>query len=176
MKLYHYIHKNNNALTCGIMSFAQNRQADLSYYYKRSGGKTTHAEIVKWMESCFVGRSRGIRGFTEPIRWSEHNRKCLKYFNDECDCFAIDIDALKHDELLEAVYVSPSVMEQSPPNTENDVDELLLKLNNVEDIDYTPIDWNICDDATGKRFAYVRYYLIVVKGGIIPPQYITLQK
>lgn len=39
MKLYHYITKGNSALTEGILSFAKNPNADLSYYYKRTGGK-----------------------------------------------------------------------------------------------------------------------------------------
>lgn len=67
MKLYHYITKGNTALKEGILSFARNPQADLSYYYKRSG-QTTHEGIVQWMENCFEGRSRGIRGFSEPIK------------------------------------------------------------------------------------------------------------
>lgn len=62
-KLYHYITKGNNALKQGILSFANNPQADLHYYYKRTGGETTHSGIVKWMENCFEGRSRAIRGF-----------------------------------------------------------------------------------------------------------------
>lgn len=52
-KLYHYITKGNNALKQGILSFANNPQADLHYYYKRTGGETTHSGIVKWMENCF---------------------------------------------------------------------------------------------------------------------------
>ena len=176
MKLYHYIRKHNNALNCGILSFAQNPEADLSYYYKRSGGQTTHQGIVNWMESCFIGRSRGIRGFTEPIRWSDHNRGCLKCFIDECDCFAIDVEALERDGLLEQIYASPSVLDFPNINEEQNIDEILLKLKGLQDIDYTPIDWDICDDTAGRRFAYIRYYLIVVKDGIIPPQYITLQK
>jgi len=176
MKLYHYIHKNNNALSKGVLSFAQNPNANRSYYYERSGGETTHEGICRWMESCFIGRSRGIRAFTEPIRWAEHNRQCLKCFIDDCDCFAIDITALTRDGLVEAVYVSPSVFDQPPINTGHNFDELLLKLNGVQDIDYSPLDWEICDDAKGWRFAYVRYYLIVVKGGIIPPKYIALEK
>ena len=49
MKLYHYISKPNTALQEGILSFAKNPNADLRYYYKRSG-QTTHAGIVQWFE------------------------------------------------------------------------------------------------------------------------------
>lgn len=173
MKLYHYIAKGNDAQQRGILSLAANPQADLHYYYDRTGGAATHAEVVRWMESCFAGRSRAVRGFTEPIRWTARSIKCLKNFIDNADCFAIDITALDRDGLLEAIYVSPPVL--SVPNIKDgpSVDEVLQKIGGIAEIDYSPIDWSICDDELGRRFAYVRYYLIVVKDGIIPPQYIS---
>ena len=174
MQLYHYINKGNNALQKGILSFAVNPNADLSYYFKRSGGKTTHTEICQWMESCFAGRSRGIRAFSEPIKWTERSIKCLKNFVDGADCFAIDISALQRDGLIESIYVSPSVLDIPELTEEQHFDEILQPLKSIEDIDFSPIDWRICDDEAGRRFAYVRYYLIVVKGGVITPKYITL--
>ena len=175
MKLYHYVTRPNNVLKKGLLSFAANPDADLSYYFKRSGGKTTHSEICRWMESCFEGRSRGIRAFSEPIKWTERSIRCLKNFVDNADCFAIDVSALARDGLIEAIYVSPSVLEVAGLAEQQDCDEILWPLKGVKDIDYAPIDWSICDDELGRRFAYVRYYLIVVKGGIIPPKYITLK-
>ena len=35
-------------------------------------------------------------------------------------------------------------------------------------------DLVLCDDELDRRFAYVRYYLIVVKGGVIPPKYLKV--
>lgn len=174
MKLYHYITKGNNALTAGILSLAKNPNADLSYYYDRSGGKTTHAEICQWMDSCFEGRSRAIRGFSEPIKWTERSVKCLKGFIDKADCYSIDVSALDRDGLIEAVYVSPSVLEVPGLTEQQNCDEVLQKLGGVDEIDFSPIDWSICDDELGRRFAYVRYYLLVIKGGVIAPKYITL--
>ena len=49
-------------------------------------------------------------------------------------------------------------------------------LNGIDDIDYSPIDWSVCDDKLHRRFAYVRYYLIVVKGGVIEPKYLKIAK
>lgn len=173
MKLYHYILKGNNALKEGILSFANNPNADLSYYLKRTGGKTTHQEIIAWMESCFIGRSRAIRAFSEPIKWYEHSRRCLKDFVDKTDLFEIDITAMDKDGLIEAVYVSPSVLDFPDLIKQNFSDEVLQKLGGIENIDYSPIDWSVCDDASYRRFAFVRYYLIVLKDGYIPPKYIT---
>ena len=172
MKMYHYIKKGNNAEKAGILSFSQNPDSDLHYYFKRSGGKKTHQQICEWMESCFVGRSRGVRCFSETIKWTERSLKCLKEFVDNADCYEIDVAALQNDGLIEAVYVSPSVLDIPNITEEQDVDEPLFKINGVEDIDFSPIDWGVCDDDLSRRFAYVRYYLLVIKGGIILPKYI----
>ncbi len=172
MILYHYITKGNTALSEGILSLAANPQADLSYYYKRTGGETTHEGVVKWMESCFKGRSRAIRGFSEPIQWTAKSEKMFKDFIEKADLFAIDVSALERDGYIEAVYVSPAIRPNLDKELVKDVDEQLIKLNSVNDIDTSPVDWTVCDEKLGLRFSVVPYYLIVVKGGIIPPQYI----
>lgn len=172
MILYHYITKGNTALSEGILSLAANPQADLSYYYKRTGGETTHEGVVKWMESCFKGRSRAIRGFSEPIQWTEKSEKMFKDFIEKADLFAIDVSALERDGYIEAVYVSPAIRPNLDKELLKDVDEVLVKLNSVNDIDTSPVDWTVCDEKLGLRFSVVPYYLIVVKGGIIPPRYI----
>ena len=176
MILYHYITKGNTVLTEGILSLMANPKADLSYYYKRSGGETTHEGVVKWMENCFIGRSRAIRGFSEPIQWTEKSEKMFKSFIEGADLFAIDLSALDADGLIEAVYVSPALHPNLNNEIPQDVDEVLLKLNSIDDIDTSPVDWSVCDEKLGLRFAVVPYYLIVVKNGIIPPKYLTLVK
>ena len=173
MKLYHYVARPNNVLKEGLLSFAANPNADLHYYEKRSGGKTTHQEIVAWLESCFVGRSRAIRGFSEPLQWTEKSVKLIKAFVDTADKFSIDISALDRDGFIDAVYVSPAIDVNDPNNISYDVDEVLVKLNSIDEIDYTPIDWSVCNDDLGLRFSVIPYYLIIIKGGIIPPRYIT---
>lgn len=174
-KLYHYITKGNTALTEGILSFAQNPDADLSYYYKRTKGETTHDGIVKWMENCFEGRSRAIRGFPEPIQWTDKSINMFKPFIENADLFSIDLDGLQRDGLIEAVYVSPAIRPNLDGNFPQNVDERLVKLSSIDDIDTSPVDWSVCDEKLGLRFSVVPYYLIVIKGGIIPPQYITLE-
>ena len=94
--------------------------------------------------------------------------------------FSIDLDALYQDGLLEDVYVSPPI--PINPNEEpktsigtTNIDEVLIKLTNYTDISLDPIDWSVCDDEFGRRFAFIRYYLIIVKDGIIPAKYIKLE-
>ena len=171
MKLYHYIAKPNTALEEGILSFAKNPNADLRYYFKRSG-ETSHNGIVKWMESCFEGRSRAIRGFSEPIQWTEKSVNMFKPFIENADLFSIDLDALNKDGLIEAVYISPAIKPNLDKDFPQDVDERLFKLSSINDIDTSPVDWSVCDEKLGLRFSVVPYYLIVIKNGIIPPKYI----
>ena len=174
MDLYHYIGKGNHALQDGILSFAKNPNAQLGYYYRRTGGETTHAGIVKWMEKSFPGRSRSIRALIEPLQWTERSRHGIKELViDACDLFKIDVSALDKDGLLEAVYVSPSILGKE---NEYPDDEPLYKLSGIDEIDFTPNDYSILDDEKGRRFAFLRYYLLVIKGGIIPPQYIKQVK
>lgn len=172
MKLYHYITKGNSALKEGILSFAKNPNADLRYYFKRSG-QTTHEGIVKWMENCFEGRSRGIRGFSEPVKWTEKSINMFKPFIENADLFSIDLEALAKDGLIEEVYVSPAIKINSDKDFPQDVDERLVKLNSINDIDTSAVDWSVCDEKLGLRFSVVPYYIIVIKGGVIPPKYIT---
>ncbi len=171
MKLYHYIAKPNTALEEGILSFAKNPNADLRYYFKRSN-ETTHEGIVKWMESCFEGRSRAIRGFSEPIQWTEKSINMFKPFIENADLFSIDLEALDKDSLIESVYVSPAMHPDKDKDLLQGVDERLIKLNSINDIDTSPVDWSVCDEKLGLRFSVVPYYLIVIKGGVIPPKYI----
>ena len=171
MKLYHYIAKPNTALEEGILSFANNPNADLRYYHKRSG-ETTHDGIVKWMENCFEGRSRAIRGFSEPIQWTDKSINMFKPFIENADLFSIDLEALAKDGLIEAVYVSPAIKLDLDKDFPQGVDERLVKLNSIYDIDTSPVDWTVCDEKLGLRFSVVPYYLIVIKGGVILPKYI----
>ena len=176
MILYHYITKGNTAISEGILSLANNPKADLHYYYKRTGGETTHEGVVRWMENCFTGRSRTVRGFSEPIKWTEKSEKMFKGFIEGADLFAIDVSALDKDGLIEAVYVSPALKPNLNKEMPQDVDEQLIKLGSINDIDTSPVDWSVCDDKLGLRFSVVPYYLLVIKGGVIPPKYITMVK
>lgn len=171
MKLYHYLPKENDALQRGILSFSKNLKANINYYRKRSGFET-HSEIVLWMERCFEGRSRGVRCLFEPLKYTKRT-KSIQEFIENSELFEIDVLALKKDGLLEAVYVSPSVLEKAP---ENKNDELLCKLSDLSEIDFSPNDYDVLDDEKGWRFAFIRYYFLVIKEGVIPPKYIKLAK
>ena len=81
---------------------------------------------------------------------------------------SVDIDKLVADNLIESIYVSPPLGDKYPeslehPETMWKSDEFYEKLASIKDIDFSPVDWSICNDAAGRRFAYVRYYLLVLR-------------
>ena len=122
-----------------------------------------------------VGRSRAIRGFAEPIPWTEKSINMFKPFIANADLFSVDLETLQKDGLIEAVYVSPAIRPNLDKDFPQDVDERLVRLASINDIDTSPVDWSACDEKLGLRFSVVPYYLIIIKGGIIPPKYITLE-
>ncbi len=65
------------------------------------------------------------------------------------------------------------MLEKEPQNQN---DEVLYQLSDLTEIDFTPNDYSVLDDEKGWRFAFIRYYLIVVKDGVIPPKYIQKVK
>lgn len=179
MKLYHYIVKGSNVMRQGLLSFAKNPNADIAYYTKRTNA-TTHKGVCEWMEKCFKGRSRGIRCFTTPLQWTQKSLR-IKELIDACDLLEIDISALAKDGFIEAVYVKPSIFDEQYHTKEElsklhsyGADECLFLLNKgIDDIDYDyKQTWNACDDSKGLRMGPLRYYVLIIKGGIIPPKYI----
>ena len=179
MKLYHYVTKGNNVMKEGLLSISKNPNADLNYYTKRSG-ESTHEGVCGWMEKCFKGRSRAIRFFTTPLQWTEKSLR-LKELVDTCDLFEIDLTSLAKDGFVEAVYVKPSIFDERYHTKEDlaklhsyGADESLFLLNGIEDIDYNYRQtWDICDDSKGLRMGPLQYYVLVIKGGVVPPKYLT---
>ena len=140
MKLYHYVPKGSDVLKRGILSFAKNPKSNLNYYIKRSGA-TNHADIVKWMDSCFKGRSRGIRLLIEPLQYTKRSLR-VKEFIETADLCEIDVSSLQKDGLIEAIYVSPSILGKEH---EYQQDEFLYKLSGLSEIDFTPNDYSILE-------------------------------
>jgi len=179
MKLYHYVTKGNNVMDVGLLSISANPNADINYYIKRSGA-TTHKGVCSWMEKCFKGRSRAIRFFTTPLQWTKKSLR-IKELMDTCDLFEVNVTRLAKDGYVEAVYVKPSIFDERYYTKEDlsklhayGVDESLFPLKGVEDIDYTyQQTWDKCDDSKGLRMGPLQYYVLVIKGGVIPPKYLT---
>ena len=178
MKLYHYVTKGNNVMDVGLLSISKNPNTDISYYLKRSGTKT-HKGVCVWMEKCFKGRSRAIRFFTTPLEWTKNSLR-IKELIDACDLFELNLTALEKDGLIEAIYVNPSIFDghyfsvkEREKHGRGGADEPLIKLKSIKDIDYKYHQtWDMCDDSRGIRMACLQYYVLVIKGGVVPPKYL----
>ena len=114
MKLYHYIPKDNTVMTDGLQSFAKSKSVNLKSYLWRDKELKTQEDVCNWLEKSFVGRSRGIRFFTEPIKWYEQSVDLLKNFAENAKnqpSYNILADLAK--EKLEAL--SPEDLEKMSP-------------------------------------------------------------
>ena len=162
MKLYHYAPIKNTILTEGIFSFAQGA-GDIKPYIRRAKSEK-RAEIIRWMEMSFPGRSRAISCITEPIVW-QGNDPMLYQFVKERTLFSIDLDRLVADRLIEAVWC------QEGQGTAPDQNRFYQV--SPEKIDFSPLPWHLCNRDKGLFFGVIRHYFVITKNGHIPPGYLS---
>ncbi|MBO4284632.1 MAG: hypothetical protein J5895_00155 [Alphaproteobacteria bacterium] len=161
MKLYHYAPMDNSVLQDGLLSISKN-PINLKSYAKRAGSSKKE-DIYAFLEKTFKGRSRAISCLTEPIKW-KGNDAVLKQIVDRSMLFSFELDDLVRDGLLEEIWCKIKC-------GANGVNEKFKKIHPNE-IDASPLSWEKCDSAKGLLFGAVRHYLLVVKGGVIPPSYL----
>lgn len=165
MKLYHYAPLKNTVLTEGLLSVSR-ISTDLKAYAHRAGSEDRQ-EILNWLDNTFPGRSRAISVLTEPIKWLS-NDSVLKEIVDRSALFSFELNELIRDDLIEAIYCKNG-------SDSGGYNEKFFLIN-PEEIDLSPLSWEKCDKSKGLLFGVIRHYLLVIKGGIIPPEYITLEK
>ena len=154
MRLYHYAPLQNNIPQQGINTF-KNGYGDVKPYTERAGSENRQ-KIISWMEGCFPGRSRAISVVTEPIKW-EGNDLMLKEFIEIHRIFSFELNDLIQNEIIESIWCQ-----------EGD------KIYSVqpEEIDFSPLLWEKCNQEKGIFFGVIRHYFIVLKEGVLSPKYI----
>ena len=165
MKLYHYAPKENTVMQDGILSISKN-PVNLKSYFKRVGSED-YDDIMAWLDKTFVGRSRAISCLTEPIKW-QGNDEVLKAIVDRSTLFSFELDDLVKAGLVEGIWCKT----QCEANGVNEQFTQVLP----QDVDVSPLPWYKCDSSKGLLYGVIRHYLIVLKDGYIPPQYITEEK
>ena len=163
MKLYHYVPKGSDVLKKGILSVSLMPE-ELLKYAKRAGSDKPQ-EIIAWLEKSCLGRSKSISVLTEPVKW-QGNDAMLKDWVDGKELIEIDYTSLLQDGLIEILYCKDGSDKWGA--VEN------IYAVSFEDIDFSPLPWYKCSKEKGLFFAVIRHYFIVMKNGIIPPQYIKL--
>lgn len=164
MRLYHYAPKVNTIKEKGLLSISKGPR-DLRAYAHRAGSENRD-EIMAWLDKTFAGRSRAISCLTEPIKW-QGNDAVLKAIIDRSALFSFELDDLIKAGLLESIWCKNG-------SDAGGYNEKFFEVK-PEEIDLSPLTWEKVDAAKDLLYAVVRHYLIVLKDGYIPPQYLTLE-
>lgn len=160
MRLYHYAPKENTCLEKGILSVFL--LPECLFHYASRAGSEEYPVIIKWLDKTFFGRSRSISCFTEPLKLNG------KIVLNGGHLFSFDIDELVKDGLIESVY-----RKIRPGN--GGQDEVFQKIE-ASEIDYTPLDFSLYKTENEITNTFFRHYMIVLKDGFIPPEYLTLER
>lgn len=150
--LYSYILKPNDVLINGIKAPVLSDAAFLTHYTGRAGSAEKE-KIITYLESVFPGRSRAVSCLTE--QFPDSNSRKLNGFKDLRDCFAFPSDIIKDPQIVEAVWCA-----------ENN------NFREVEAFDFSPLPWETINDEDDVFFARIRHYMLVLKQGYLPPEYI----
>jgi len=131
-------------------------------------------DIWAYLEKTFSGRTRSICAITEPapIRTYKHNY--LNHLIQYADLVSFDVDELWQKGIIEAIYCK----DLRETIKKEIFFENIYPIKTPDDIDRTPLDWSLCEKkpyAARSPWASVKHYFLVLKNGIIPPQYITLE-
>ena len=165
MKLYHYVPKRNDVLKRGVLSVSQIHE-ELLKYGKRLGTDDP-IEISAWLEKTFLGRSRAVSVLTEPVEW-QGNDAMLKEWVNQKELIEIDFDGLLKDGLIESIWCKDG-------SKADGTDEKIFQVTS-DKIDFSPLLWYLCTKEKELFFSVIRHYFLVMKDGVIPPQYVKLVK
>ena len=164
MRLYHYAPKVNTVKEKGLLSISKGPR-DLRAYAHRAASENRD-EIMAWLDKTFAGRSRAISCLTEPIKW-QGNDAVLKAIVDRSALFSFELDDLIKAGLVESIWCKNG-------SDAGGYNEKFFEVK-PEEIDLSPLTWEKVDAAKDLLYTVVRHYLIVLKDGYIPPQYLTLE-
>lgn len=165
MKLYHYAPKVNTVKEKGLLSISQGPR-DLRAYANRAGSENRD-EIMAWLDKTFAGRSRAISCLTEPIKW-QGNDAVLKAIVDRSALFSFELEDLLKAGLVESIWCKNG-------SDAGGYNEKFFEVK-PEDIDLSPLTWEKVDAAKDLLYAVVRHYLIVLKNGCIPPEFLREER
>ncbi|MBR1778725.1 MAG: hypothetical protein IJ752_09130 [Alphaproteobacteria bacterium] len=150
--LYSYILKPNDVLINGLKAPVLLDERAQSHYAVRAGS-SKKAEIIAYLETVFPGRSRAVSCLTERI--SDSDSRKLQGFKNLRDCYVFSSDIMQNPEIVEAVW-----------RVENG------SFKQAEEIDFSPLVWENIRDDDDVFFAKIRHYMLILKQGYIPPEYI----
>ncbi len=164
-RLYTYVPLENTVMQKGLMSPVL-LDKELLKYGRRAGSEDKE-KIAAWLDSTFEGRSRSVSCLTEPVH-RQGNDVMLKDFVSSRVLFSYDVDRLVKDSVVERIYCKDG----SGPGGFN---ETFVEVS-LEEIDFAPLPWEKCSREKGLFFGVIRHYMLVLRDGLIPPEYLCAER
>lgn len=153
--IYTYILRPNDVLTAGLKSPVVMPGVALSHYAGRAGSADKQ-DIVRYLETVFAGRSRAASFLTEQV--PETDNKKIKGFAGARECFICNPAVLEQSGLVEAVYCCDGPQ--------------ISRLEEWAEMDFAPLVWETVKEDDNVFFSRIRHYMLVLKNGFLPPEYI----
>lgn len=172
MKLYSFTYAADAILKEGYLSASRQENPGILTVYKTKAKSDKKEDIINFLESTFKGRFRSISCVTEPAPIDNYKHPYLDNLVKNANVVSFDIDRMWADGIIEAIYCK-----DCSETAEKDVSfENIYKIDDISQIDYSPLDWQRCDVKYGSPYNVIRHYLLVLKDGIVPPQYICKER
>ena len=142
--------------------------------HKHSAKSENIDDILAYLEKTFDGRLRSLCDVTEIAPLEDYAHPYLNYLVHHADVISFELNQLINDGLVEAIYCKDLRQTALSDATY----ENIYKIENMNKLDLEPCDWHLCEKAEYKGlspWATIKHYMLVLKKGYIPPEYITLE-
>ena len=173
MRLYHYTPRENTVLKQGLYSYSRYPNK-LKRGYSFPAKSNKKKDIIAWMEKIFPGRSKAISCLTEPIKWYG-NDNVLKNIVKRSSLVSFELEDLIKAGLVESIWCRDDLAQKGRKYTYEKHIQYYHKVT-PEKIDTSPLLWEKVDINKEIMWGAVRHYMIVLKKGVIPPEYLKLEK
>ena len=173
MRLYHYAPKDNTVLQTGLYSYSKH-PSGLKRGYALPAKSNKKKDIIAWMETVFPGRSKAISCLTEPIKW-RGNDNILKGIVKSSVLVSFDLNDLIKAGIVESIWCRDDSAHKGRKYVWGDSTQYFYKVS-PDNINVSPLPWEKVDIKNQIMWGAVRHYMIVLKKGIIPPEYLRLER
>ena len=173
MRLYHYAPKENTILETGLYSYSKHPRG-LKRGYALPAKSNKKKDIIAWMEKVFPGRSKAISCLTEPIKW-RGNDSVLKGIVRRSVLVSFELNDLIKAGLVESIWCRDDSAHKGRKYVYEDSTQYFYKVP-LKNIDVSPLQWEKVNVKNQVMWGAVRHYMIVLKKGITPAEYLRLEK
>ena len=152
-KLYNHAPKEIDVLKTGLWAPVKAPRTALAHYFGRAKTKTKKG-VLAYLETIFPGRSRAISFLTNPMA-----KRCCFYddFQKDRILYGVNFDKLQKASLIEAIYRVEG--------------KSLRKISANQILWDEKLPWEKVGN--GYFFTKIPHYMIVIKDGIVLPEFIT---